>query len=374
MNIAKPIIFRYLFKAFLTVCVMCMVAYWFYKFDVEDRDIGVVDYISFEADSRIRYPVASLCFELPFSREKISRISPDLNITNYLGYLEGEYAEPGFQDIDYSSITLDLDDYLNSYTVTLRNGTDVERSQIATFSHKNHFNGFSEWGWFFKCFELNWDISHHGTVRESNVVYNRSKLLLDSYSLWSDSPWDIQLYIHYPGQFLLAPNDLTYFKIHSNPKALEVTIEDVEILRSRNSKNRRCTTYDDKVSFDDMVRSQHVIKNGCILPYFRPLKHFSKCETRESIKSSAFRYQNVRTKYYPMSCHRLSKVSYRTDYYDNELFGYTKGDLDISIIYPQYFRSIELTKEVDVHSLIGNIGGYVGLFLGNCIERENYSP
>ena len=32
-----------------------------------------------------------------------------------------------------------------------------------------------------------------------------------------------------------------------------------------------------------------------------------------------------------------------------------------------WMKIIEQSKEVDIHSLIGNIGGYVGLFLGNII-------
>ena len=35
--------------------------------------------------------------------------------------------------------------------------------------------------------------------------------------------------IHYPGQFLLAPNDFTKLAFESSNKSLEVTIEDVEI-------------------------------------------------------------------------------------------------------------------------------------------------
>ena len=65
MNIAKPLIFRYLFKAFLTVCVMCMVGYWFYKFEVEDRDIGVVDYVWLRDATEVKYPAASICFRDP---------------------------------------------------------------------------------------------------------------------------------------------------------------------------------------------------------------------------------------------------------------------------------------------------------------------
>ena len=35
------------------------------------------------------------------------------------------------------------------------------------------------------------------------------------------------------------------------------------------------------------------------------------------------------------------------------------------IHYPDEFKVIMQSKEVDIHSLIGNIGGYLGLFLGN---------
>ena len=72
IDMAKPTIFRYLYNALCVVCVICMVGYWFYKFDVEDRDIGIVDYIAFEDDSTIPYPVASLCFDTPFSEENLA--------------------------------------------------------------------------------------------------------------------------------------------------------------------------------------------------------------------------------------------------------------------------------------------------------------
>ena len=36
----------------------------------------------------------------------------------------------------------------------------------------------------------------------------------------------------------------------------------------------------------------------------------------------------------------------------------------IRIEYPEEVKIITQTKDVDVHSLIGNIGGYLGLFLG----------
>ena len=47
-----------------------------------------------------------------------------------------------------------------------------------------------------------------------------------------------------------------------------------------------------------------------------------------------------------------------------------KGDingtdwLNIWIYYPNRFKEIKMVQAVDIHSAIGNSGGYIGLFLG----------
>ena len=49
-----------------------------------------------------------------------------------------------------------------------------------------------------------------------------------------------------------------------------------------------------------------------------------------------------------------------TDRSSNEV----DSDWSLSIFYPEEVKIITQSKDVDVHSLIGNIGGYLGLFLG----------
>ena len=60
------------------------------------------------------------------------------------------------------------------------------------------------------------------------------------------------------------------------------------------------------------------------------------------------------------ACQRLSKIRTQVDhlYTDYDTFW------TITIEYPEEVKIITQTKDVDVHSLIGNIGGYLGLFLG----------
>ena len=164
---------------------------------------------------------------------------------------------------------------------------------------------------------------------------------------------------------MLAPNDPTLVTF-DRKKSLEVIIDDVEILKSRNTRKRKCTPYSDIISFDDMVKGKYIDASTCTVPYVRPFKGLPTCDTSEKIQNSLFQYQIARTNYCPICCQRLSRVSYRTTWIDTvEDFKANEGEFVIGIIYPQHFRTIELNKEVDIHSLIGNVGGYVGLFLGN---------
>ena len=63
------------------------------------------------------------------------------------------------------------------------------------------------------------------------------------------------------------------------------------------------------------------------------------------------------------ACQRITKLKLEGGtflfypYLPNEIWRFT-------IVYPEHLRVITQSKEVDIHSLIGNIGGYLGLFIG----------
>ena len=81
-------LFMSCYEALCVVCVIFMVGYWFYKFGVDDRDIGTVDYKFFKDFPEIKYPVASLCFESPFMPKKMAEL--DLDVASYESFLKGD--------------------------------------------------------------------------------------------------------------------------------------------------------------------------------------------------------------------------------------------------------------------------------------------
>ena len=71
------------FKIICIVGTVCMVGYWFYKFAAEDRDIGVVDYESFEESTNIHFPVVTFCFENIFLPHRMTETSQKINASGY---------------------------------------------------------------------------------------------------------------------------------------------------------------------------------------------------------------------------------------------------------------------------------------------------
>ena len=69
-----------------------MIGYWFYKYEVEDRDIGIVDYIPLEEANEIEFPMATLCLVQPFIEEAMKEIDINVNSTVYQEYLKGNIS------------------------------------------------------------------------------------------------------------------------------------------------------------------------------------------------------------------------------------------------------------------------------------------
>ena len=60
-------------------------------------------------------------------------------------------------------------------------------------------------------------------------------------------------------------------------------------------------------------------------------------------------------------CRTMTNVDFQTKAIDFKHLGY---QFILNVIYPDQLKIITQSKSVDIHSFIGNIGGYIGLFLG----------
>ena len=140
----------------------------------------------------------------------------------------------------------------------------------------------------------------------------------------------------------------------------KVKIQDFEVLNRRNSRKRKCNEYSDY--YGTMILQEHLLRKSCRPLYLSQDESFPLCNTMEKMKNSSFHYEEPEEMGIKGPCRRISKIR-MTSYKGKDSYDKTK-EWYLSIFYPKEFKIITQSKEVDIHSLIGNIGGYIGLFMG----------
>ena len=373
MNPFNRMICKCMFKAVCIISALTMIGYWLYKFEIEDRDVGVVDYVPIDESLDIPLPVPSVCIKEPFLEARMLDLKPVHDVYTYLNFLEGSDTHWGNEKllfdenlthVDYFNVTLNLKDYVTVIFYQLKNDHPDEWRTDEIFDHKESFNGFSVFGGFEKCFEIK-NRKPNRSFRKTLFSYNLSTIRNDLGGMPN-----VRVSIHYPGQYLLRPRMPRKVKFGSERQTLMFDISDIEVIKGRNSRNRNCTPYDKLEHFDDMVREQHLKINKCRPPYLKSNQNFSNCNTKKSLQASYYKYEIVRDKYYPPSCQRISKIVYEDVGEELDLNIHDLADtFSFGLFYPESVRMILQSKEVDIHALIGNIGGYIGLFLGDNFDH-----
>jgi len=332
-----------------------MVSYWIYKFTVEDRDVGVVDYESLDK-TEIHFPLVSLCFKTPFLSKKLKTLNESFSSSSYLQYLSGDIHDDQYEKIDYKNVTMDLDNYYIKSFFKLSNESAM-RTSSSKPAHKVIFNGFY-YGQFRKCFETQLDKMENPKLQEITYEYGSTKLLQDlSIPKW-DQGYGISFNLHHTEQFLVKLGGVQslYIQQGGEINRVNIVITGIEFLKRRKKRDHNCSQ--NRKFFDTLVLRKHIISNGCSAPYHEKYKEYPVCRNMTKMKNYSYGFEEARIKYYVKPCERFSKVDRIVE------SGYRSKLWKLTIVYPEDMKIITQSKEVDGHTLIGNIGGYVGLFLG----------
>ena len=344
------------------IIVAIMIGYWVYKFEIEDRDIGVVDFVPLDEGTDINLPFVTLCFIDPFVDERLKNWIPLINESSYLQYLRGDFYDPDLQILDYSDLTFHLGDYFLYAEDRWRNQSSFRNSSLS-IEHKEVFSGFY-FNSFVKCFSLKFGLENNRYLKRIRFHYDLSKLISDWTPAWMNGTEDIYLRvyykIHYPGHFLLGDYP-GYFYLYPTSIFQSVYIEELELLRRRNTRKKKCLRKNTR--YDSTLIDKYLLEARCRVPYLLMNRNIAQCNSGERIKNGMLSYEKVKSFNIPKSCERIAKMMLikRSKKKDS---GYSTT-WNFMIHYPDEFKVIMQSKEVDIHSLIGNIGGYLGLFLGD---------
>ena len=356
-------------SVFIAICfigTIMMVGYWVVRYH-RNEDVSIVEYQTIDTMEDPTQVELVLCMNNPVLDDEIKKIDPDLNSRDYVKYIRGEIVgNQTYGMISYENVTFNLFDHLKSLVAIPRNNSKptvcstVE--QCPFLSLKNSLNGFAYVSPnIIKCFTIGIDIKESRNIKTIKIQFGSTlaPLLTKIGQIFAMFSYPEQLLVSGGGEsFWENPNDTMVW--HS------FGVRNMEILKQRYKGNNQCEP-NWKV-FDSLMMEKHIKKTGCKPPYFSNIGRFFLCDTQTKLNDSLFERLFQPHRYSP-PCQSMSKVDskysrypkdYRQSFTPTEPTWYS-----LIVDYPDKMKVITQAQAVDFQALVGYVGGYVGLFLGN---------
>ena len=356
------------FKILCGLVAAFMVGFWAHEF-VKNEDISAIDYKYLKSLDDGIYPQMSICISNPFLVDKFKNHGTNVSIEKYIGYIRGTQSfDERYHHLDFFDVTLDISEYLDY--VYVRETDDITwKTHNCTISNNcqkflrmnNNFNGIMA-GDINRCFGIEIEPKLTKTMLEIGIVFKTSlaDILTQMKNAATGSNYflEVSTSFAYPKQFLRTTDQYNLiWRMENGQKMGEwIIMSSIEVLKRRNKMSDPCV--EDWMHYDDLVLNRHISSVECESPYQR--QNGKLCTTKREMKSSQYEVDIAKAKYLPPPCQEITDVKYKT----NKLLNLPDRVPVVSFIYPNLMKLISQNQSVNIHALIGNIGGYIGLFLG----------
>ena len=335
----------------------------------QNDDISAIQYVWFDIKTNIAYPELSICISKPFIYQNLSL---DVSAVEYNRYLNGLTAfREEYRRVSFDNVTLNLFEHVQSLIIRKRDENKVATKTITCNGVKNckyvkskhNYVGTTAKGprEVYRCFGFEIDQQIRGNIESLMVVFKTGlEELLNK--IREHNGKNIFLVFNYPGQMIKGINTrrgpMWKDSARAGGKMLYIKTSSMEVLKRRDKNNEPCLV--DWTRFDDMVIKTHESNLKCSPPYRK--SRMPLCTTRREIADSMYETVKMRRTYGIEPCEEMINLAFtatgispRSVYPEN---------LKIMYIYPPSTKVIHQVRSIDLHALIGNIGGYIGLFLG----------
>ena len=362
----------------VSTLVLLWMCAWRY---IENDSTSLVDFRIFQHQEKDIYPSFSLCFRGGgiFDKDNLNT----KEIENYKQFLKGEIWDDEMLNIDYDEVTLNLVDYVeqvalqknygspNYYEWNQNNSTRNEsnstmRNPIPKFPFYTSYRHEE-----MKCFSLDLLESNMPGIKENRV----QNVLIQLKDINKLELVHLSYYMHYPGQLfrgviLAVEYERDQGVIQGNLASKNFWIDSVEIVRSRNTLSSPCVVN----SIDDVNHiTKSLTKNvKCKPPNWKDVE-YPVCKEKNSMKklniNEGFFNDPEFLANFTGPCNQMKTVTFTVQDIprpENDL--YKKDHAKIYLIFKSTaYKEILHVRAFDIESLVGNTGGYIGLFLGFAI-------
>ena len=363
---------------FQLVCIVLTVSIITYNIILysEDEDLTEVSYKMYNQDEESIYPGITICVDKPFQSDKLLAHGDGINKTTYEKFLRGRLWDDRMLKINFDSITIDIKEYLIEACIKRKfNGECTQfNPKIDTFFEPSKF----------QCFGFQNTIG-------TNIVYVETKI---NASLFPDKirpeKWEFIVRFPFPTQIFRSAK-MSYGEWQnrqnlSNGFTMNFYVRNVQVIRRRYKESKPCYKWN---NYDYLVMNEISRKLGCRPVYWGDQTNLPVCDTKS--KMGVFE-QSFFDRYFGSDdsashippC--IEPEDMQIEYSDVEAEDQKKVDehnVDSHNSHPDtldwfkvrlWFRSnrfmeIKQIRAYNFQNLVGNGGGYVGLFLGYSIVQ-----
>ena len=337
-----------------------------------DEDETVVSFRPFYDTPIDVYPTTSICFTCPFENKKVKKYSNDITPCNYAQFLSGDIWKDDMPKIDYNAILLEPKDYILGYEILYRNISRV--SKTYNLNEKNNEEGlvlpFTRFNTsHMTCFGIDiqlqrevlaWSIKIYTKIFDDGIRPNA----FDDPSLGSRQ---LHVLLHYPNQIFRTKwwktNWPTRNANSSKNYLISYDVRGMEVVRYRNKRAQKCN--DGFPNYDESILKDIMDSVGCRPPYATSFNNLSLCTNQNQIKKIHYslfeHWQGDNLNHLP--CSGMEKLTYDVTESDEKetqppYFTISFNLKDLT------YKEIRMKRSYDFQVLIGNIGGFIGMFLG----------
>ena len=359
-----------------------------------DESTSLVNFQTFGKRAALEiYPTISLCLcgkgfidENKLKEDGITEYGVD-----YRSFLRGDIWDPKMAEIDYDEYTLDIGIYVKRIVIEERGITkDVVYEWTPNMTTLFGLEYGKEKVPFFinyrsdkdKCYSMNLDKDILTRLRTNPV----KKVIIEFENL-SFPNVGMNIFVHYMKQIFLS---LPVYRI-KNLNEIEndkiwcdfITISNMISLRRRNTYREPCNM--NYKNFDEDVMKQLAKTVGCV-PSFWGLKNVDmpNCTTKEEMKMvaipPAFNFDIDLVEKFDLPCTQMYVTRYEAHTHETNKsrklskhpWGINNNTIEIANITRRievdydmmFFEEIINTPAFDTKSLLGTIGGAIGMILG----------
>jgi hypothetical protein len=275
------------------------------------------------------------------------------------------------EKVDYENVTIQGEDFHIMSILNLRNGTRMELAEkypnlIKKFPYVT-YSGFYFQN-FTKCFGLD-------SFDNRNIV---GQFGFNS-SVYPDfirpGSWEKKMapftFFHLPNKTFFSKSTIQYNwpkRTNISAHAMEFTLSYIEILKRRSKRSESCV--EDNLNYDEIILNEHIDRIGCRAPYQISRTNVPICPTKDKMKQTIINLNASMPLKIP--CTSMENVRYTF----SEIYSDWSEDprtFWVQVYAPDRFKEINQVRAVDIQTVFGNAGGYVGLFIGKCgLEDLNF--